>query len=82
MEELNSNFLDKEISDIRWELLDFCSALTGGRRYNREAFEHIFRTYEKYEKILQAHDMTNGFVDESMNAVRDIYHDRLMNNSF
>lgn len=82
MEELNSNFLDKEITDIRWELLDFCSALTGGRRYNREAFEHIFRTYEKYEKILQDHDMTNGFVDESMNAVRDIYHDRLINNSF
>lgn len=79
VEEINSNFINKEIDDIRWELLDFCSALTGGRKYNREAFAHIFKTYEKYEKILSDNGMTNGYVEESMNAVREIYHEKLKN---
>lgn len=80
--DIKDNIIKKEISDIRWELLDFCSALTGGREYNKEAFEHIFRTYEDYEKILQENHMTNGYITESMKAVREIYHDKLVNGDF
>lgn len=82
VEEINKNLIEKEIDDIRWELLDFCSALTGGRNYNREAFAHIFKTYEKYEKILSDNEMSNGFVEESMNAVKEIYHEKLVNGEF
>lgn len=82
IEQINKNFVSKEINDLRWELLDFCSALTNGRTYNREAFEHIFRTYENYEKILEENNMTNGYVEESMNAVREIYHEKLLNGEF
>lgn len=82
VEEINKNIISKEIDDIRWELLDFCSALTGGRNYNREAFAHIFNTYEKYEKILSENGMTNGFVEESMNVVKEIYHEKLANGEF
>ena len=82
VEEIKKNIVSKEIDDIRWELLDFCSALTSGRKYNREAFAHIFKTYEKYEKILEDNGMTNGFVEESMNAVKEIYHDKLKNGEF
>ena len=80
--DIKDSIVKKEISDIRWELLDFCSALTGGRNYNREAFEHIFRTYEDYEKILQENHMTNGYITESMKAVREIYHNKLVNGEF
>lgn len=79
VEEINKNVVGKEIDDMRWELLDFCSALTGGRKYNREAFAHIFKIYEKYENILKRNGMTNGYVDESMEAVKEIYHERLKN---
>lgn len=82
VEEINKNLVNKEIDDIRWELLDFCSALTGGRKYNREAFAHIFNTYEKYEKILSENGMSNGFVEESMKAVKEIYHEKLVNGEF
>lgn len=80
--DIKDSIIKKEISDIRWELLDFCSALTGGRKYNREAFEHIFRTYEDYERILVENNMTNGYVDESMKAVREIYHEKLVSGEF
>lgn len=79
LEELKTMFVEKQIEDIRWELLDFCSALTGGRKYNREAFDHIFRTYQNYEEILEKHNMENGLVSESMKVCEEIYHERLKN---
>lgn len=82
IDDIKINLVQKEISDIRWELLDFCSALTSGREYNREAFEHIFRTYEDYEKILTENHMSNGYIVESMKAVREIYHNKLVNGDF
>ena len=82
IDDIKINLVQKEISDIRWELLDFCSALTSGREYNREAFEHIFRTYEDYEKILTDNHMSNGYIVESMKAVREIYHNKLVSGDF
>lgn len=82
IDDIKVSLVQKEISDIRWELLDFCSALTSGREYNREAFEHIFRTYEDYEKILTENHMSNGYIVESMKAVREIYHNKLVNGDF
>lgn len=82
IDDIKDNLVQKEISDIRWELLNFCSALTGGQDYNREAFEHIFRTYEQYEKILADNHMTNGYIVESMKAVREIYHNKLVSGDF
>lgn len=77
IEEIRKNLLSKEIQDLRWELLDFCSTLTNGRIYNREAFEHVFRSYEDYEKILSDNGMTNGYVEESMNVIKEMYHEQL-----
>lgn len=82
IDDIKINLVQKEISDIRWELLDFCSALTSGREYNKETFEHIFRTYEDYEHILADNHMTNGYVEESMKAVREIYHNKLVSGDF
>nr|DAT61220.1 MAG TPA: hypothetical protein [Bacteriophage sp.] len=82
IDDIKDNLVQKEISDIRWELLNFCSALTGGQDYNREAFEHIFRTYEDYEKILTENHMSNGYIVESMKVVREIYHNKLVNGDF
>lgn len=82
VDKLNKLFLTKEINDLRWELIDFCSALVNGRVYNREAFEHIFRIYEQYEQILSENNMTNGYVEESMRVVKEIYHRKLAKGEF
>ena len=70
-------FLDKEIDDMRWEILNFCSALSSGRKYNREAFAHVFSVYEKYEKILEANEMENGIVEESIGYIKEVYREGL-----
>ena len=72
-------FVEKEIDDIRWEILNFCSALSNGRKYNRESYAHVFSIYEKYERILDENKMENGLVAESMAFIREKYQEDLKN---
>ena len=67
------------IESWRWEILDFSSALSNGRIYNREAFDHIFRIYKKYEDILNNNNLENGLIDNSIKFIREKYNDFLKN---
>ena len=77
IQNLTAMFLDKEIDDWRWKILDFSSALSNGRNYNRESFDHIIKIYEKYEKVLEDNKLENGLVDESMKFIRKRYQEYL-----
>ncbi len=74
---LTEMFIDKEIEDLRWEILNFASALANGQQYGEESFSHIFKIHEKYEKIIKNHEMTNGQVDVSMEFVNESYKEKL-----
>lgn len=77
IQKLTGMFLDKEIDDWRWKILDFSSAVSNGRKYSRESFDHIIKVYKKYEKVLKENDMENGLVDESMEFIRRKYQEHL-----
>lgn len=79
VQKLTDMFVDKEIDDLRWKILDFSSALSNGRKYNRETFDHIIQMYNKYEKILKENEMENGLVEESIKFVREKYREFLNN---
>ena len=70
---LTNMFLDKQIDDMRYEILDFASSLSSGRNHNRESFDHILRIYKKYEQILEDNNMENGLVEESIAFIRERY---------
>lgn len=74
---LTNMFLDKQIDDMRYEILDFASSLSSGRKHNRESFDHILRIYQKYERILEENEMENGLVEESVKYIQEAYHDLL-----
>ena len=76
---LTNMFLDKQIDDMRYEILDFASSLSSGRKHNRESFDHILRVYHKYEKILEDNNWENGLVEESVRYIQETYHDLLKN---
>ena len=82
LDKLSNVILDKQIDDYRYEILDFASALSNGRRYNQESFNHIFNIYGKYEKILEENDMENGLVEESIEFIRDKLKEKLNNGEF
>ena len=76
---INQNSLDKQIDDMRSEILNFASSLSSGKKYNRESFKNIFKTYDKYEKILKENGWENGLVEESIGYIRETYRDWLKN---
>lgn len=79
IDSINEQLLDKEISDMRWEILDFASSLSSGRKFSKEQFNHVISTHEKYVKILEEHNMVNGLVTSSMEVVLERYKECLMN---
>ena len=79
LDKLTYMFIDKNIEDMRWEILNFCSALTSGRKYNKESFNHVIQIHEKYEKILEENNMENGQVEAAMEVIMDVYKDKLKN---
>ena len=79
LNELTEIVVDMSIESWRWEILDFSSALSNGRIYNREAFGHIFRIYKKYEDILNNNNLENGLIDNSIKFIREKYNDFLKN---
>lgn len=79
VKKLTDMFIDKQIDDMRYEILHFASALSGGGEFNKEPFDHILKTYQKYEKILEENHMSNGQVLMSMEVINDIYKEKLKN---
>lgn len=80
--EVANMFLDKNIEDMRWRILDFASAISNGRKFNRESYDFIIHTYEQYEVILKKLGRTNGVVDETMNYIKEDFRERLRNGDF
>lgn len=79
LKKLTDLFIDKEIEDMRWEIINFSAKVSEGKRCNKDGYNHCIRTYEKYEKLLEAHGLENGAVSLSMEVVNESYKDKLKN---
>ncbi len=49
---------------------------------SREEYNRIFKMYEKYEKFLEEHDMTNGEIDIMYGVIKESYEERMKNRLF
>lgn len=77
LSKLTRLFVEKQIDDMRFEILDFASAISLGRNYSKEQFDHIISIDKKYQKILEENDMENGQVTASMEVVMEVYKEKL-----
>lgn len=73
VEILRKMLVNKEINDMRWEILDFSNAVMNGRAYNKEIYDHIFDIYTEYERVLKENKLENGKVNSSMQFIRNKY---------
>ena len=78
LNKLTTMFIDKEISDYRWEIINFATAISENKPCTKEAFRHCFATYEKYEKILEENGLENGEVTVSMEIVSEAYKRKML----
>jgi hypothetical protein len=75
---LTDMFVDKEIDDYRWEIINFATKVSEGKPCNKDSFKHCLRTYEKYEALLEKYGLENGEVEISMQVVNEAYKRKLL----
>ncbi len=77
IKKLTDLFVDKQINDYRWEIINLADKISGGKNVSKECLRHAIVTYEKYEKIIAEHDLVNGEVEISIEVIRDNYQKKL-----
>lgn len=82
LSKLTDMFVDKQINDYRWEIINFATAISEKKPCTKEGFKHCFATYERYEKILEAHGLENGEVEISMEIINEAYKEKMKNGEF
>ena len=78
LKKLTAIFIDKEINDYRWEIINFASNVAANKPCTKDAYIHCFKTYEKYEKVLEENNLENGEVEISMEVVNESYKKKLI----
>lgn len=81
LDEIKSLIINDSIESMRWEILDFSSSIMAGREFNKEQYDHVLNTHERYEKILEENGMTNGQTTASFEFIKKHY-DELMEHGF
>lgn len=79
IENISDRLIEKEINDWRYEILDMASAISTGRAYSKEQYDHVIAIHAKYEELLKELGRTNGQVDASMEVILDTYKEKLKN---
>lgn len=74
---LTDLFVDKQINDYRWEIINLADKIASGRTVSKECLRHAISTYEKYEKIIDEHGLINGEVEISIEIIKDAYQRKL-----
>lgn len=71
------------IQNSRDRIIDFATKVADEKvPVSREEFNRIFKVYEKYERFLEEHGMTNGEVDIAYRIIRESYEQHMRNHSF
>lgn len=73
IKKLTDLFVDKQINDYRWEIINLADKIANGNTASKECLRHAIATYEKYEKIITEHGLVNGEVEISIEVIRDNY---------
>jgi hypothetical protein len=77
IKKLTDMFVNKEINDYRWEIINFAAKITEGKNCSQESYKHCMRTYSDYEDLLDKYKLKNGEVEISMNIIRESYQEKL-----
>ena len=78
LNKLTQMFIDKQINDYRWEIINFATAISEKKPCTRDGFKHCFATYEKYERILEENGLENGEVEISMEIINEAYKEKML----
>lgn len=72
----------RELKDRRQSILDFASAIAGGRNYTRERYEQMLIECDEYEEYCEEKKFKNSVAMASMAIIKRTYEQHLTNNDF
>jgi len=64
---------NKNLQDIRRDILDFCNACMNGRKHTKEQFDFVIHQCDYYEKYIHDHDIKNGVIEAAIKEIRRLY---------
>lgn len=80
IKKLTQMFVDKEINDYRWEIINLADKISSDKTSaSKECLRHAISTYEKYEKIIVENGLVNGEVEISIEIIKEAYQQKLKN---
>ena len=82
LDEITKEVRDNEKDRIRWEILDFANSCHNGRKHTKDEFRHINKLNQKYIKLLQQTQDTNGEFEIEYQYIKDLYAERTRKNDF
>lgn len=82
LNEITKEVRDNEKDRIRWEILDFANSCHNGRKHTKDEFRHINKLNQKYIKLLQETEDTNGEFEIEYQYIKDLYAERTRKNDF
>ncbi len=77
IQNLTELFVEKQINDYRWEIINLADKISNGKIVSKECYRHAISTYERYEKIIEEKGLTNGEVEISIQIINDSYKQKL-----
>ena len=82
VDKINKDVMTNEKDRIRWEILDFANSCRNNRKHTKDEFQHIVALNDKYKKLWEATNDTNGVFEFEYNYIQKIYAERLEKNDF
>lgn len=73
LEKLTKMFVDKNINDMRWEIINTAEKISNHHIISEEAYHHAFHTYDEYEKIIKENGLINSEIDISIEIIKQSY---------
>lgn len=73
---------NKNLQDIRRDILDFCNACMNGRKHTKEQFDFVIHQCDYYEKYIHEHDIKNGVIEAAIKEIRRLYDKCIQEHSF
>lgn len=73
IDKLSSMFLDKQIADMRFDIIDVASSISMGNKYSVEQLNYVIRIHDDYDKLLKENGLTNGQVAMSIEVIQAEY---------
>lgn len=68
-------FNSAEKDRLRYEILAFASSLRRGEHHTTQEFETIFHFHDKYEKLIEKLNESNGYCHEEFEYIRKCYNE-------